>query len=57
MFISPAYATNATVGTGSAGGPIALAIIIGAAITLLVAHVVYKKWRRRRLLRRETSGE
>ena len=57
MFTSPAYATNATVGTGSAGGPIALAIIIGAAITLLVAYVVYKKWRRRRLLRRQTSGE
>ena len=57
MFISPAYATNATVGTGSSGGPIALAIIVGVAISLLVAHVVYKKWRRRSLSRREAGGE
>lgn len=57
MFISPAYATNATVGTDSAGGPIALAVIIGGAITLLVARMVYKKWLRRRLLQREASGE
>lgn len=52
MFVSPAFAANAPINTGSSGGAIALAIIVGAAIMLLIAHVAHKKWRRRRLLRR-----
>ena len=57
MLISPAFAFNGTPGTGSSGGAIALSIIIAVAITLLLAHVAYKKWHRRRLLRRDASGE
>lgn len=57
MLISPAYATNAMAGTGNSGGATALSIIIAAAITLLFARVAHKKWRRRRLLRRDADGE
>ena len=55
--ISQALAFDGTPGTGSSGGAIALSIIIAVAITLLLAHVAYKKWHRRRLLRRDASGE
>jgi hypothetical protein len=55
--ISQALASNGTPGTGSSGGAIALSIIIAVAITLLLVHVAYKKWQRRRLLRRDASGE
>ena len=57
MLISPAYATNAMVGTGSSGGAIALSIIVAAAITFLLAYVAHKKWRRRRLMRRDAGVE
>ena len=57
MFISPAFAANSVVGTGSSGGAVALSIIVAAAITLLLVHVAHKKWRKRRLLRRDASGE
>jgi len=57
IMISQALASNGTPGTGSSGGAIALSIIIAVAITLLLVHVAYKKWHRRRLLRRDSSGE
>ena len=55
--ISPALAFDATPGTGGSGGAIALSIIIAVAITWLLVYVALKKWRRRRLLRRDAGGE
>jgi membrane protein implicated in regulation of membrane protease activity len=57
MLISPALAFDATPGTGSSGGAIALSIIIAVAITSLVVYVILKKWRRRRLSRRDARVE
>ena len=57
MFVSPAFAANSVVGTDSSGGAVALSIIIAVAITVLLVHVAHKKWRRRRLLRRDAGGE
>ena len=55
MLISPALAFDATPGTGSSGGAMALSIIIAVAITSLVVYVILKKWRRRRLSRRDAG--
>jgi hypothetical protein len=52
MLISPAFAFDATPGTGGSGGAIALSIILAVAITALLVYVAQKKWRRRRLSRR-----
>ena len=57
MLISPALAFDATPGTGSSGGAIALSIILAVAITSLVVYVILKKWRRRRLSRRDARIE
>jgi hypothetical protein len=57
MLISLALASDGTPGTGGTGGAIALSIIIAVAITWLLVYVALKKWRRRRLLRRDVGGE
>jgi membrane protein implicated in regulation of membrane protease activity len=57
LLISPALAFDATPGTGSSGGAIALSIILAVAITSLVVYVILKKWRRRRLSRRDARIE
>ncbi len=57
MLIPQALAFDATPGTGSSGGAIALSIIIAVAITLLLVYVAQKKWRRRRLSRRDAGVE
>jgi hypothetical protein len=55
--ISPALAWNSIPGTGTSGGAHALTIIIGVAITALIINVAWKKWRRRREMRRGGGGE
>ena len=57
MLMSQALAFDATPGTGSSGGAIALSIIIAAAITLLLVYVAQKKWRRHRQSRRDAGVE
>lgn len=58
MLISPALAWNSIPGTGgTSGGAYALTIIIGVAITALIINVAWKKWRRRREMRRGCGGE
>ena len=52
MLISPALAWNSVPGTPISGGAHALTIIIAVAITALFFNVAWKKWRRRRLMRR-----
>lgn len=52
MLISPALAWNSIPGTGGSGGANALTIILAVAITALFVNVAWKKWRRRRLMRR-----
>ena len=52
MLISPALAWNSVPGTPTSGGAHALTIIIAVAITALFFNVAWKKWRRRRLMRR-----
>ncbi len=57
MLMSQALAFDATPGTGSSGGAIALSIIIAVAITLLLVYVAQKKWRRHRQSRRDVGVE
>jgi hypothetical protein len=57
MLISQAFAWNNPASTGSSGGARVLTIILAVGITVLLVHVVQKKWRRRRQLRRVGSGE
>ena len=57
MLMSQALSFDATPGTGSSGGAIALSIIIAAAITLLLVYVAQKKWRRHRQSRRDVGVE
>ncbi len=57
MLISQAFAWNNPASTGSSGGARVLTIILAVGITVLLVHVVQKKWRRRRHLRRVGSGE
>lgn len=55
MLISPAAAHGGTE-TGSAGGGIALLIILAVIIGLFLAYMGHKKWRGRNL-RRDDGGE
>jgi len=48
--ISTAWAANSPL-NGSPGGGIALAVIIGAALTFLFLYMGHKKWQRRKLAR------
>jgi hypothetical protein len=57
MLISPALAWNSVPGTPTSGGAHALTIIIAVAITALFFNVAWKKWRRRRLMRRGGSDK
>jgi Na+-driven multidrug efflux pump len=55
MLIATALAFDGTPGTGGTGGAVALSIIIAVAITLMLVYVAQKKWRRRRLSRRDAG--
>lgn len=57
MLISPALAWNSVPGTPTSGGAHALTIIIAVAITALFCNVAWKKWRRRKLMRRGGSDK
>ena len=50
MLISSAYAFDAGVAdTGSSGGGIALAIIVGTGIVIYILYSVWKRWGERKL--------
>jgi hypothetical protein len=49
MLISPALAAHFTPPSESAGGGVALAIIIAGVIALFLVYRGHKKWRKRKL--------
>ncbi len=55
MLVSPALAGHPMVNTGSSGGANALLIILGALITLGIAYMTWKKWRRKQAARDDTD--